>query len=371
MSICSREGTPSWLSCLTSLKELAKLHDELGELPSKAEMSQTLGEFLEAWYQTGFNHNGDPLKLKTIDTRRVNIARINRTKIAKKRLMDIRTGHVTEMVEELRNLKIRNRKTTTYLSDSAVKQAYTVVHKALQDAQYEGLISINPVDRIKNKLRTQLDEKEIFTKEELKQILAYESEWSPLYTLLAHAGIRIGEAMALKWSDFTLPNTDNLNIQPLLKISRAIGRVTGHGLVVDTPKSTKSVRSIGLSSGIVEQLKTHEKRQKQRRIELKGKWNWTSMVFPNEIGEMIDGDRPYRELMEILAHLGIHKKGLMLHTFRHTCASILISEGKPAPAIQRLLGHAHLATTMNTYVHWFERKGEEPLTSTVQSVLSG
>ncbi len=39
------------------------------------------------------------------------------------------------------------------------------------------------------------------------------------------------------------------------------------------------------------------------------------------------------------------------HNLRHTCASLLLSQGVHPKLVQELLGHADITTTLNTYSH--------------------
>ncbi|HFQ6381651.1 TPA: tyrosine-type recombinase/integrase, partial [Listeria monocytogenes] len=42
---------------------------------------------------------------------------------------------------------------------------------------------------------------------------------------------------------------------------------------------------------------------------------------------------------------------LKIHSFRHSYASALFAEGKPAKKVQALLGHKSIKETMDTYTH--------------------
>jgi integrase len=46
--------------------------------------------------------------------------------------------------------------------------------------------------------------------------------------------------------------------------------------------------------------------------------------------------------------------GLTPHGLRHTCASLAISAGANVKVVQRLLGHATAATTLDLYCHLFD-----------------
>ena len=47
------------------------------------------------------------------------------------------------------------------------------------------------------------------------------------------------------------------------------------------------------------------------------------------------------------------------HAFRHTMASILISEGKDVVAVSKRLGHAKVSTTTDIYSHIIQQADEQ------------
>ena len=42
-----------------------------------------------------------------------------------------------------------------------------------------------------------------------------------------------------------------------------------------------------------------------------------------------------------------------LHSFRHSCASLLINTGQPPTTVSNYLGHASVKETLDTYSHMF------------------
>ena len=42
-----------------------------------------------------------------------------------------------------------------------------------------------------------------------------------------------------------------------------------------------------------------------------------------------------------------------LHSFRHSCASLLINTGQPVTTVSKYLGHASTKEALDTYAHMF------------------
>jgi integrase len=90
--------------------------------------------------------------------------------------------------------------------------------------------------------------------------------WTPvreiglkLFTFSLTVGLRIGEALGLKWSDIDL-------YTETLCVNRQLQWYTGKGLVFSEPKHG-SRRTVDLSQRTVEALRSHRKRQVERREE--------------------------------------------------------------------------------------------------------
>lgn len=64
---------------------------------------------------------------------------------------------------------------------------------------------------------------------------------------------------------------------------------------------------------------------------------------------------------------GIHKKGVSIHTLRHSYATHLLEKGVPLPTIQRYLGHATIDTTM-MYLH-LTKQGHEDASHLINALM--
>jgi len=64
---------------------------------------------------------------------------------------------------------------------------------------------------------------------------------------------------------------------------------------------------------------------------------------------------------------GITKRGISIHSLRHTYATHLLESGVNIRAIQRFMGHEKLETTMR-YLH-LTQKGQEDAFEIINSVM--
>ena len=102
-----------------------------------------------------------------------------------------------------------------------------------------------------------------------------------LWVVLLTTGLRIGEAMALRWDDIDL-ETGSLTVR------RTVQRLKGRGLVVGEPKTARSRRTVYLSAGSIVALKLHEARQKIERRNARDLWQDRNLVFCTEVGDFTD-----------------------------------------------------------------------------------
>ena len=68
--------------------------------------------------------------------------------------------------------------------------------------------------------------------------------------------------------------------------------------------------------------------------------------------KVVPPERLERTFYYLLKNVGIEKTGL--HSLRHTFASTLFAQKVDIKTISKLLGHASIQITLDTYVHLFE-----------------
>ena len=217
------------------------------------------------------------------------------------------------------------------LSPRTVFQTHAVLHRALDQAQHWGLIKSNPTELVALP-RPHQKEMTALSAAQLARLLTTSrgTRWHPLWVVLGTAGLRIGEALGLKWQDLDLD-------AGRLQVKRALQRQRGNGLVFVAPKTPRSRRLIHLSGVAIQALRE----QRARAI--------GEMVFPNLNGALQESSSVTAALKVALSRAGLPR--IRVHDLRHTTATVLLEAGTHPKVVQDLLGHSTVALTLNTYSH--------------------
>ena len=178
-------------------------------------------------------------------------------------------------------------------------------------------------------------------KETLMQLSKIDSRISLLFEFISLTGLRIGELLALRNSDYDKENaTININgtIQYDYKNSSEIKR--------GTPKNIYSVRNVSLSDRAVSILDSIMLENKRRSLWFEGYIDH-GYIFTSSRGNPYDIQFLNRRLK------GVHIEGkhLTTHIFRHTHISMLAELGVPLKTIMQRVGHNEPNTTLSIYTH--------------------
>lgn len=220
------------------------------------------------------------------------------------------------------------------------------------------LISSNPMRKVirPKVVKTKKQFIDFYNKEELEKFLhcCKKSESFKVYMffhLLAYTGMRKGEALALEWSDFDLEGVNDPNGQPTVKIKRTLTSGLNNRLIVNTPKTVNSIRTIDLDPITVKLLKQWKNEQLKElfKIGINALNKKEQLVFPDALNKHLYPSKPTQWNNRICKRYGL--RHIKVHGFRHTHASLLFETGLSMEEVKERLGHSNITTTMNIYTH--------------------
>ena len=229
-----------------------------------------------------------------------------------------------------------NLKTGEGLAVNSVNSIITVIQNSLRTAFNLGYIKEYSADKIK---RPKAKEKAVtcFTVQEQKQIeqAVLKGKKDKMFGVLLcfYTGLRIGELLALKWSDIDFQ-------KGILTVSRSChdgkGQDGKYTRIEDTPKTLSSRRCIPLPKQLVPLIKEAKKKSR------------SDYVVAN--GEKPISVRSYQESFNLLLRkLKIPHRGF--HSIRHTFATRALECGMDVKTLSEILGHKSPTVTLNRYSH--------------------
>lgn len=281
--------------------------------------SATVGTWMRQWCDTALKASSRAETTKT-----------TYSLLSKKHLEAAPFGLIT--LERLRKsdierliLSLRDKK----LSQSSVRQVYTVLRQALGDAVLEGLLARNVAELVPRPSVTR-KEARFLSAEEVSRLLkaAERSRYHTLLTLIAATGVRKGEALRTTW--------ENLDLE------HAVYHVPG-------TKSATSKRILPLSPALVAMLQVHRDIQQLEREEAANLWQESNLVFATEFGTAIDPRNALRAATVAAKAAGL--KGVNVHTLRHSAATTWLEKGASLKVISGMLGHSDISITGDIYAH--------------------
>ena len=298
--------------------------------------SISLANYIDEWMTT---YKAYSVRQSTFDRLLTSIKALESYTIASMPIREITAKHIQLYVNELAN---------SGYGLSTIKKQMRIVTAPLKQAAALHLIPANPAVGIHLPARCNVQKAErtaeAYTHEE------QESLWRMIDThqragyaavgLMIETGLRVGEALALRWKDVNLS-------QKRLRVRSTVVRLANkkRSYVQNCAKSESINRTIPLTPKAVSLL---------QMLKANTEHEW---VFVGDDGERLSYEALRYQNQCLCKAADVPYRGE--HVFRHTFATNCYHKGIDVKILSRLLGHADVNITYNIYVHLYGDGFEE------------
>ncbi|HTX86809.1 MAG TPA: site-specific integrase, partial [Candidatus Nanoarchaeia archaeon] len=219
-----------------------------------------------------------------------------------------------QRVEEFKAAKLKSK-----LKAKTINNLTSILAKCLRSAvEWE---IVDKIPRIQ-KLKVPPYKYDFLTEtEENILISSAHGVWREMLTVAVDTGLRLGELAALDW-----PSINFAKNEIIVRRSFTVKQMSA-------PKSNRE-RRIPITNRVCQMLQS--------------KSEGIGLIFTIEPGMPLLQNRCRNNLLRICKKAGL--RPLIWHTLRHTFATRLVSHGASIKALQELMGHSDIQTTMR-YAH--------------------
>ncbi len=254
------------------------------------------------------------------------------------------------------------------LAIATVDNIHTVLHQILDMAVDNLFIRQNPANNVLKELKqtrtSKTEKRKALTRQEQDRFLRFLMEsplyrhWYPVFAVMLGTGMRVGEAVGLRWCDIDLE-------QNLIDINHTLvyykHATNGCYCNIHTPKTRNGIRQIPMLNVVREAFLEERQRQQAEGISCRASIDgYTDFIFVNRFGDPQHQGTLNKALRRIIRDCNdeafLHKKDMHVllppfscHILRHTFTTRMCEAGVNIKVIQDTLGHADVSTTLNIY----------------------
>lgn len=258
--------------------------------------------------------------------------------------------------------RVLNKWADTMASYTKIK---TYVNMVFKYGILIGVISDNPMARTitpKSKLKPRTDLDMYYTKDELKQFFRCllrlkDRRAYAFFRVLAFAGLRKGEAMALTFKDIDFENG-------LIHVNKTLIELQNGTSTIHEPKTETSIRSVKIDDQTVSILREWKNHiiQEKLRLGIRDNNFADNVVFCNSILHNKNAYLYHSYANNVLKKVYKYfpeMKQIKVHDFRRTNASLLFESGASIKDVSQRLGHKNSKITTDIYIKVTQTKQDE------------
>ena len=236
-----------------------------------------------------------------------------------------------------------------HLSVATIRRRHANIRKALQYAYRTDLIPSNPAVKVELP-RPDKYKGHFYNAVQLEKTFQIFKDDPAEFGVLAAAfyGLRRSEIVGLKWDAIDF-DAKTITIRHTVTEVSVDGKTELY--IADTTKTKSSYRILPLVPPF-EQILVKMKKEQEINRKLCGNsycQDYLDYIYVNQLGELI---KPGYLSAHVPAVLVAHQMPrIRFHDLRHSCATLLFSQGISLKEIQAWLGHSTISTTANIYTH--------------------
>ena len=248
---------------------------------------------------------------------------------------------------------------------------HTIIHPVFTMAVRDGYIRINPATgamaEIKKSNNWEKPKRHALSKAEQAAFIDYiksskiYNHWLPLFTVLLGTGCRIGEVIGLRWEDCDFEDgIISINHNMVYRKYEGEPKARFH---IETPKTEAGTRIVPMLEEVKDALRTEWAKQEIIGFNESIIDGYTGFIFQNRYGDPLSPHSVNRAIDRICAAyiedetIQADRDGrdpvlirhFSAHNLRHTFCTRYCEVEKNIKAIQEIMGHADIETTMNIY----------------------
>ena len=226
---------------------------------------------------------------------------------------------------------------------------HAILRKAMQVAVKKDIIKKNPVDKVQRPKKNTFHGN-FYSEDEMMELFDAISG-DPLelcVKIAAYYGLRRSEVLGLRWDAIDIERK-TISINHKIIEAEVDGKFIPMG--EDVLKTKSSFRTLPLIPAVENLLLEEKEKQEMFRRLFKKSYcrDYLDYICVDQCGNLLRPNYVTEHFAWIIQKYDLKK--IRFHDLRHTCASLLLSNGISMKQIQIWLGHSTFSTTADIYAH--------------------
>lgn len=270
------------------------------------------------------------------------------------------------------------------VSPMTVDNVHSILHPTFRMCVRDGVIRTNPASGVMTEIKKsklwKKAKRSALSIDQAKAFMDYARNhetfchWVNLLTVLFGTGMRVGEICGLRWDDLDFEKKE-IHVVHNLQYTRWEGDDYSARFHLLTPKTENSVRTIPMMDEVYNALKAEYAIQEETGFCTASVDGVSGFVFRNRFGGLYHQQPINRAIKriyesynseEVLKAARAKRKPLLIpefscHHIRHTFCTRLCEREKNVKAIQGIMGHADIQTTLDIYAEATDKMKHEAM----------